>query len=116
MMNMKAMILEKTAPVNKNLLILKNIPLPEPKKGEILVKVTVYGICHTELDEIEGRLIPPKLPIIPGHEIVGRVEKLRPDAKRYKLGDRVGIAWIHWACNTCGFCKKGNENLYRKAS
>ena len=108
---MKAMVLNKIAPVNKNSLTLMDVPVPIPGKGEILVKVTACGICHTELDEIEGRLMPPKLPIILGHQIVGQVEKMGPATVRYRKGDRVGIAWIHWACGKCYFCKKGNENL-----
>jgi propanol-preferring alcohol dehydrogenase len=87
-----------------------DLPVPEPETGEILVKVTACGVCHTELDEIEGRL-SPKLPIILGHEIVGRVSKLGKGASRYKIGDRVGIAWIHSACGKCELCKAGLENL-----
>ena len=112
---MKAMVLNKIAPVNKNSLTLMDVPVPIPGKGEILVKVMACGICHTELDEIEGRLMPPKLPIILGHEIVGQVEKMGPATGRYQKGDRVGIAWIHWACGKCYFCKKGNENLCSQA-
>jgi propanol-preferring alcohol dehydrogenase len=112
---MKAMVLNKIAPVNKHSLTFRDVPVPIPGKGEILVKVMACGICHTELDEIEGRLMPPKLPIILGHEIVGQVEKMGPAAGRYHKGDRVGIAWIHWACGKCYFCKKGNENLCNQA-
>jgi propanol-preferring alcohol dehydrogenase len=112
---MKAMVLNKIAPINKNSLTLRDVPVPIPGKGEILVKVIACGICHTELDEIEGRLIPPKLPIILGHEIVGQVEKMGPATGRYRKGDRVGIAWIYWACGKCYFCKKGNENLCSQA-
>ena len=83
-----------------------DLPVPEPKTGEILVKVTACGVCHTELDEIEGRL-SPKLPVILGHEIVGHVAKLGKGAGKYKIGDRVGIAWIHSACGKCEFCKAG---------
>jgi len=74
------------------------------------VKVSACGVCHTELDEIEGRL-QPKLPIVLGHEIVGKVEGLGSGVAKFKIGDRVGIAWIHAACGRCGFCKEGNENL-----
>lgn len=69
--------------------------MPAPAPDEILIKVSTCGICHTELDEIEGRLRPSRLPIIPGHEVVGRVEKLGEKARRFKLGDRVGVGWIH---------------------
>ncbi len=84
---------------------------PTPAADQILVKVSACGICHTELDEIEGRLSPPRFPIIPGHEVVGRVEALGPEARRYKVGDRVGIAWIHSSCGKCRYCLRGDENL-----
>jgi len=107
---MKAMILKNTAPIEKRPLVLEDLPAPQPGPGQILVKTLTCGICHTELDEIEGRL-QPKLPIIPGHEVVGKVESLGPEATKYKVGDRVGIAWINSACGKCHFCREGNENL-----
>ena len=110
---MKAQVLLKTGPVENRPLHMMDVPVPEPKTGEILVKVTACGVCHTELDEIEGRL-SPKLPIILGHEIVGRVSKVGKGAGKFKIGDRVGIAWIHSACGKCEFCKAGLENLCLK--
>jgi propanol-preferring alcohol dehydrogenase len=107
---MKAQLLKHTAPIDKMPLEMVEIPIPQPKPGEILVKVSACGVCHTELDEIEGRL-PPKLPVILGHEIIGRVEKLGAGANKFKTGDRVGIAWIHSACGKCQFCRSGRENL-----
>jgi len=88
------------------------IELPDPVPGtkEILVKISACGVCHTELDEIEGRL-PPKLPIVLGHQIIGRVDKLGQGATKFNLGDRVGIAWINSACGKCHFCRDGKENL-----
>lgn len=74
---------------------LAELPRPEPGRGEILVKVSVCGVCHTELDEIEGRTPPPRLPVVPGHEIVGRIDKLGPGCGRYRSGQRVGVGWIH---------------------
>jgi len=112
---MKAMLLKKIAPINKSSLILEDVPIPSPGKREILIKVKACGICHTELDEIEGRLTPPHLPIILGHEIVGQVEKVGPVDGRYQIGDRVGIAWINWACGKCFYCKRGYENLCDQA-
>ena len=88
---MKAMILKKISPIEKEPLEMVHLPIPSPDPGEILVKISACGVCHTELDEIEGRL-PPRLPIIPGHEIVGRVEKLGSGVTKFKKGDRVGIA------------------------
>ena len=87
-----------------------DVPLPIPGPREILIKVSVCGVCHTELDEIEGRL-PPDLPVVPGHEIVGRVERAGAGAEKFREGTRVGVAWIHSACGTCQFCREGNENL-----
>jgi len=107
---MKAQILRRIAPVEEKPLELVELPIPEPGNRQILVKVLACGVCHTELDEIEGRL-RPKLPIILGHEIVGRVEKLGPGVTKFKPGDRVGIAWINSACGRCRFCREGNENL-----
>jgi len=107
---MKAMSLKKIAPIEEEPLELEDLPIPEPGPKQIRVRISACGICHTELDEIEGRL-QPKLPIILGHEIVGRVESLDSKAAKFKLGDRVGIAWIHSACGKCHFCREGNENL-----
>jgi propanol-preferring alcohol dehydrogenase len=88
-----------------------NLPVPDPDKREILVKVSACGVCHTDIDEIEGRTQPSRFPIILGHQIIGRVEKTGNEAKRFKIGDRVGIAWINSACGECEFCYSGNENL-----
>jgi len=107
---MKAMVLNQISPIEKGPLKMIDLPNPVPGRKEILVKVSACGVCHTELDEIEGR-IQPKLPIILGHEIVGRVERLGSEAKKFNLGDRVGVAWIHSACGKCRFCDEGNENL-----
>jgi propanol-preferring alcohol dehydrogenase len=87
---------------------------PEPGEGEILVRVKRCGVCHTELDEIEGRTAPPFFPVIPGHEIIGKVEAAGKGASRFTPGDRVGIAWIHSACGHCKFCRDGNDNLCRE--
>ena len=107
---MKAQILKRIAPIDSRPLELVELPTPQPKPGEILVKIAACGVCHTELDEIEGRL-KPKLPVILGHEIVGRVEKQGAGATKFNIGDRVGIAWIHSACGKCTFCRRGEENL-----
>ncbi len=107
---MKAMILDNISPVEREPLRFVDLPIPEPSSKEILVKVSTCGICHTELDEIEGR-IQPNLPIIPGHQIVGTVEGLGPMAKKFNLQERVGIAWINSSCGRCQFCDEGRENL-----
>jgi len=107
---MKAMVLKEISPIEKEPLMMTDLPDPVPKPKEILVKISACGICHTELDEIEGRL-PPTIPIVLGHQIVGRVKRLGSGATQFSLGDRVGIAWIHSACGECSFCKTGKENL-----
>jgi propanol-preferring alcohol dehydrogenase len=112
---MKAMLLDKISSVEEKPLKLVDLPNPVTGQGQILVKVSACGVCHTELDEIEGRVSPSRLPMILGHEIVGRVESLGRGTKKFKKGDRVGIAWINWACGQCTFCLRGEENLCDKA-
>jgi propanol-preferring alcohol dehydrogenase len=108
---MKAMVLEKISSIEGKPLKLVELPQPVPVRGQILVKVSTCGVCHTELDEIEGRVSPSQFPMILGHEIVGRVESLGSGASKFKRGDRIGIAWINWACGRCSFCLKDEENL-----
>jgi propanol-preferring alcohol dehydrogenase len=98
-------------PYKKEPLEPAELPLPVPAAKQIRIKITACGICHTELDEIEGRLSPPSFPLVLGHEIVGRVESLGPNTKRFKIGERVGIAWIHSSCGKCKFCQNHQENL-----
>ena len=94
---MKAMILPKIVSLNdvETPLELVDLPIPDAGPGEILVKVAACGVCHTEMDEIEGRIALPKLPIVLGHEVVGRVELLGKGVSKFRTGDRVGIGWIH---------------------
>lgn len=94
---MRAMILERTAELREDSqpLRLADLPLPEPARHEIRIRISVCGVCHTELDEIEGRTAPASLPIVPGHEVVGYVDQLGEGADRYKVGERVGVGWIH---------------------
>lgn len=107
---MKAMVLREISAIEEQPLRMEDLPDPVPGLKEILVKVSVCGICHTELDEIEGRL-PPRLPVVLGHQVVGKVVALGSKARRFQSGDRVGIAWIHSTCGECRFCQSGNENL-----
>ena len=104
------MVLRQIAPVEEKPLVVEDLPIPQPGPKQILVKVSACGICHTELDQIEGRL-RAKLPIILGHQIVGNVASLGSGVSRFKLKDRVGIAWINSACGKCSFCRDANENL-----
>ena len=91
------MLIEKTALLQDcpEPLVSADIPVPEPAAGEVLIRVAACGVCHTELDEIEGRTAPPILPVVPGHEVVGRVAKLGAGASRHKIDDRVGVGWIY---------------------
>ena len=107
---MKAMVLRKPGQP----FILEDLPKPEPKDNEILVKVSVCGACHTDLDEAEGRL-PTKLPVVPGHQVVGIVSQSGKQVKKYKVGDRVGATWLYSSCGNCAFCKTGMENLCENA-
>lgn len=93
---MRAMVLEQIVSLDDNSEPLKlvDVPQPEPGEDEILIRVSACGVCHTELDEIEGRTPPPKLPVVPGHEVVGYVQRTGRNAKRYSVGDRVGVGWI----------------------
>lgn len=94
---MRAMVVAAIAGIDEHSepLELRELPQPRPGAGEILIEVSVCGVCHTELDEIEGRTPPPALPVVPGHEIVGRIVKLGPGCRRHGLGQRVGVGWIH---------------------
>jgi len=110
---MRAMILERIvnmAEVSEPLRLVE-LPVPRPSDGETLIQVTACGVCHTELDEIEGRTPPPRLPVIPGHQVVGRVVENGPGARRFPVGARVGVAWIFSACGACEHCLGGHENL-----
>ncbi len=113
---MRAMCIEQQASVEpgRDPLVLREFPRPEPGPGEILLRVSACGVCHTELDEIEGRTPPPNLPVIPGHQVVGRISAYGSGAGRLPLGTRVGVAWIFSACGSCPACKSGYENLCPK--
>jgi alcohol dehydrogenase, propanol-preferring len=110
---MKAMVLSNLCNLNEETKPLKLVDLPEPIPGdtEILVRIAACGVCHTELDEIEGRTPPSRFPMVLGHQIVGRVEQIGRKVTRYNVGDRVGIAWIYSSCGRCVFCLSGRENL-----
>ncbi|MBM4312856.1 MAG: zinc-dependent alcohol dehydrogenase family protein [Deltaproteobacteria bacterium] len=110
---MKAMVLTSPSRFagNPAPLVLAEMPKPRPGDGEILIAVSACGVCHTELDEIEGRMPPPAYPVILGHQVVGRVASLGPGVRRFRIGNRVGVGWIHWACGVCDACRAGSENL-----
>jgi propanol-preferring alcohol dehydrogenase len=110
---MRAMQIRQIAPLDANRPPLSGarIPVPQPGSGEILIRVSACGVCHTELDEIEGRTPPPELPMTPGHQAVGQVVKEGADCRLGLLQRRVGVAWIHSACGDCQWCLTGRENL-----
>ena len=112
---MKTMILDGCSPVEDKPLRLVDLPVPEIRQDQILVKVTVCGLCHTDLDEIEGRLKPRKFPIVLGHQIVGTVAETGSAVTKFAVGDRVGITWLHSSCGRCNFCNAGSENLCEQA-
>ncbi len=112
---MNAMILKGFAPIDQNPLELVDLSIPEPDSEEILLRVKFCGICHTDLHTVEGELPEVKLPIIPGHQVVGVVEKVGKNTSRFKEGDRLGVAWLYSACGECAFCQRENENLCETA-
>lgn len=108
---MKAHLLKAPAQVESNPLALSDIPVPEPGTGEVLVRVTACGICRTDLHITEGELPPKKQPVVPGHQVVGVIEKLGAGAAMYQVGTRVGIPWLHRTCGVCEYCRTQRENL-----
>jgi len=105
------MVLRAPAPIETGPLRLETLPLPEPAADGVLVRVTACGLCRTDLHIVEGELAAARSPLIPGHQIVGRVEGLGAHADRFRVGERVGIAWLRQTCNQCDFCRSGRENL-----
>lgn len=108
---MRAVVVEKVARIEEGHTKLAEVLTPEPQEGQIRIKVSVCGLCHTDLHTIEGEIPTMKLPVIPGHQVVGIVDALGKGARRYKEGDRVGVTWLWSACGGCRFCKRGFENL-----
>ncbi len=110
---MKAWQIQRIGPIRMDSPPLRpaELPIPSPRPGEVRLRVSACGVCHTELDEIEGRTAPPRLPVVPGHQIVGVVDAVGPGADRGLVGRRVGVAWIASACGRCARCREGRENL-----
>jgi len=111
----RALILSHPAPVEAGPLEEVDRPVPQPRAGEVLIRVEVCGVCHTDLHIVEGDLPPRRGEIIPGHQVVGRVESRGPDVMSPEIGARVGVAWLHRACGRCAFCRRGLENLCPEA-
>src|SRR5258708_21625997 len=108
---MKACLLRAPAAIETNPLEYAEVAAPQPKSGEVLVRVRACGVCRTDLHVIEGELPPRKSPVIPGHQVVGIVERQGDKARRFGIGDRVGVAWLHQTDGTCEYCRSGAENL-----
>jgi propanol-preferring alcohol dehydrogenase len=116
MNEMRAMVLEKSGDVGAAPLSLREIARPEPKPDEVRIRVQVCGVCRTDLHIIEEELPPAKRPVIPGHEVVGVVDRVGGDVRGIKEGDRVGIAWLQRTCGRCEFCRSGRQNLCPSAT
>src|SRR5436305_4668316 len=104
---MRAMVLEQP----RTPLAMRERPVPRPGAGEVLVEVKACGVCRTDLHVVDGELPDPKLPIVPGHEIVGRVAAIGEGVSALAVGVRVGIPWLGWTCGVCPYCRSGRENL-----
>ncbi len=112
---MKAMILRGPRPAEQNPLDLVDWPQPEPAPGQVRLRVQVCGVCHTDLHLAEGEIDLPRLPIVPGHQIVGQVDAVGEGVSRFAVGDRVGVPWLYSTCGVCDYCRSGLENLYNSA-
>lgn len=112
---MKAMLLQQTAPIHSSPLVLAEVAIPEPEPGQVRLKIRASAICRTDLHVIEGDLPQEKLPVVPGHQIVGTIDAVGPGCRRLQPGQRVGVAWLRHTCGTCDFCTAGRENLCEKA-
>jgi alcohol dehydrogenase, propanol-preferring len=108
---MKACVLQSPGAVETNPLEFCDVPRTEPAANQVLVRIRACGVCRTDLHVVEGELPPRKSPVIPGHQVVGIVEKTGDAARRFRAGDRVGIAWLQSTCGKCEFCRSGRENL-----
>lgn len=107
----KAMVLREPRPVEENPLTYVDLPKPEPAPGQVRLRVRACGVCHTDLHLVEGEIALPKLPVVPGHQIVGQVDAVGDGATRFHVGDRVGVPWLYSTCGQCDYCRRGLENL-----
>jgi propanol-preferring alcohol dehydrogenase len=103
----RAIVLE----AQRHPLVLREVPISDPAAGQVLLRVAACGVCRTDLHILDGELAEPKLPLIPGHQIVGRVEKLGEGVQRFGIGERVGVPWLGFTDGTCRYCQRGQENL-----
>jgi propanol-preferring alcohol dehydrogenase len=112
---MRAMRLSRPQPAESQPLTLTDLPELQPAPGQVRLRVQVCGVCHTDLHTVEGEIQPPQLPIIPGHQVVGRLDALGPRVENRRLGERVGLPWLYSACGECAYCRSGQENLCPQA-
>ncbi len=112
---MRAMLLSHAAPIDENPLVLVDQAKLKPGEGEVLLQVSVCGLCHTDLHTVEGEIIPPIFPVIPGHQVVGTVIAVGPGVNNLLVGARVGVPWLFHACGECEYCRRGEENLCPQA-
>ena len=112
---MKAIVLEKQGELEASPLHLREVSMPQPGVREVRIKVNVCGACRTDLHIVEGELPARRLPLIPGHQIVGQIEELGEKVTRWKGGERVGVPWLYQTCGVCKYCRRGQENLCEKA-
>lgn len=112
---MRAMQLAASAPIEERPLQEVDLPLPEPGPNEVRIRVRMCGVCHTDLHTVEGDLPLPRLPLVPGHQVVGVVDAEGPGVMRFQTGERVGVAWLGWTCGRCEACLRGEENLCARA-
>src|SRR5947209_9959426 len=108
---MRAMMLDEPG----RPLVRHELPMPAPQAGQVLVRVAACAVCRTDLHVVDGELPGPKLPLIPGHEIIGRIEQIGAEVNGFAVGERVGIPWLGWTCGVCKFCRSGRENLCDRA-
>jgi propanol-preferring alcohol dehydrogenase len=109
--SMRAAVLERAG----SPLVLRDLPVPHPGPGRVLIRVASCGVCRTDLHVRDGELTDPKLPLVLGHEVVGRIEAIGREVNGFTAGDRVGVPWLGWTCGSCGYCTSGRENLCARA-
>jgi propanol-preferring alcohol dehydrogenase len=105
------MVLREPAPVARRPLALAELPQPEPGPGQVRLRVRACGVCHTDLHLVEGEITTPRLPVVPGHQVVAVVDALGAGVTNFRPGDRVGVPWLYWTDEVCDFCRRGQENL-----
>ena len=115
---MKAVRLYSSSTVESNPLLFEDLPIPQPSLGQVRIKISACGVCHTDLHIVEGEIRPPHLPVTPGHQVVGVVDAIgdsQAGTPAFQAGQKVGVPWLHATCGVCEFCLRGEENLCASA-